>query len=172
MRERSSPCTRDRTRMRHTISLCLQTVTGLGTRETRTSTSGGVLTVGKLVIRTWSSTQPTVATPSGEAELIAMYDGATRGMQTVMAEMGLPPHLKMIRISTDSSVAKSFVVIRGLGKVRHLEVKFLWLQEIVQVGKERVEKVSGATNIADAPTKYHSIGKLDALCRPHGVVYR
>ena len=54
--------------------------------------------------------------------------------------------------------------------MRHLEVKFLWLQEIVQMGKVRVEKVSGATNIADALTKYHGIDKLDAVCRPHGIV--
>ena len=101
-----------------------------------------------------------------------MFDGATRGqgMQTVMTEMGLSPQPKMIRISTDSSVAKLFVATRGLGKMRHLEVKFLWLQEIVQMGKVRVEKVSGATNIADALTKYHGIDKLDAVCRPHGIV--
>ena len=87
-----------------------------------------------------------------------------------MTEMVLSPQLKMVRISTDSSVAKSFVATRGLGKMRHLEVKFLWLQEIVQLGKVRVEKVSGANNIADALTKYHGIDKLDALCRPHGIV--
>ena len=135
-----------------------------GNKETRKSTSGGVLKVGKHVIRTLSSTQPTVATSSGEAELLAMYDGATRGlgMQTVMTEMGLSPHLKMIRISTDSSVAKSFVATRGLGQMRHSEVEILWLQEIVQMGKMRVEKVSGATNIADALTKYHGVDKLDA----------
>ena len=126
-----------------------------GNTETRKSTSGGVLKVGKHVIRTWSSTQTTVATSSGEAELIVMYDGATRGlgMRTMMTEMGLSPQLKMVRISTDSSVAKSFLATRGLGKMWHLEVKFSWLQEIVQMGKERVEKVSGATNIADVLTK-------------------
>ena len=120
-----------------------------GNTETRKSTSGGALKVGKHVIRTWSSTQTTVATSSGEAELIAMYDGATRelGMQTVMIEMSLSPQLKMVRISIYSSIAKSFVATRGLGKMRHLEVKFLWLQETVQMGKVRVEKVSGATTL-------------------------
>ena len=38
------------------------------------------------------------------------------------------------------------------------------------MGKVSVEKVSGATNIADALTKYHGIDKLDGLCRPHGIV--
>ena len=75
-----------------------------------------VFQVGKHVVRAWSSTQPTVATSSGKAELIAMYDGATRelGMQTVMTEMGLSPQLKMIRVFADSSVAKSFVATRGV----------------------------------------------------------
>ena len=48
-----------------------------GCKETRKSTSGGVLKVGRHVVRTLSSTQPTRATSSGEAELIAMYEGAT-----------------------------------------------------------------------------------------------
>ena len=40
------------------------------------------------------------------------------------------------------------------------------------MGKMRVKKVSGATKIADALTKYHGIDKFDAPCRPHGVVCR
>ena len=84
----------------------------------------------------------------------------------------MSPQLKMVRISTDSSVAKSFVATRGLGKMRHLEVNFLWLQETVQMGEMRVDKVSGATNIADSLTEYHGMDKLDVLCRPHGIVCR
>ena len=143
-----------------------------GCKETRKSTSGGVLKIGRHVVRTWSSTQPTIATSRGEAELIAMYEGAARGLglRTVMVECGFAPRLRMIRIWTDSSVAKSFVATRGLGKMRHLEVKLLWLQECVQKGRLSVGKVSGATNVADALTKYHAKDRLVALCRPHGVV--
>jgi len=124
------------------------------------------------IVRTWSSTQPTIATSSGEAELIAMYEGATRGlgMKTVMTELSLEPRLNMIRVYTDSSVAKSFVSTRGLGKMRHLEVKLLWLQEQVQRGRICVGKVSGVANVADALTKYHGLEKLRSLCRPHGVM--
>ena len=65
-----------------------------------------------------------------------MYDGATSGlgMRTVMTEVGLLPQLKMTRVYTDPSVAKSFVATRGLGKMRHLEVKLLWLQAFLQMG--------------------------------------
>ena len=100
-----------------------------GCKATRKSTSGGVLKVGRHVVRSWSTTQPTIATSSGEAELIAMYEGATRGLglKSVMLELGFSPQLRMIRVWTDSSVAKSFVATRGLGRMRHLEVKLLWL---------------------------------------------
>ena len=143
-----------------------------GCKMTRKSTSGGVLKVGSHVLRTWSSTQPTIATSSGEAELIAMQDGAARGMglQAVMSEMGLMPSLSLIRVLTDSSVAKSFVATRGLGKMRHLEVKMLWLQEAVQNGRIVVGKVKGTANIADVLTKYHHAAKLEELCSPHGIV--
>ena len=143
-----------------------------GCKETRKSTSGGVLKVGRHILRTWASTQPTTATSSGEAELIAIYEGAARGLglKTVMQECGYAPQLKLVRIWTDSSVAKSFVATRGLGKMRHLEVKLLFLQECVQRGCLKVGKVHGATNVADVLTKYQSLEHLRALCEPHGIV--
>ena len=96
-----------------------------GNKETRKSASGGVLKVGKRVIRTWSSTQPTVATSSGEAELIAMYDGATRGlgMRTVMAKMGLSPQDPLNSTSTS---ALETISAAHAGEVRGLA----WLETL------------------------------------------
>ena len=91
-------------------------------------------------------------------------------MKAVMKEGGFAPRLRMIRIWTDSSVAKSFVATRGLGRMRHLEVKLLFLQECVQRGRLSVGKVHGATNVADVLTKYLSLDRLSALCKPHGIV--
>ena len=64
-----------------------------GCRKTRRSTSGGLLLVGGHPLRTWSSTQPTIATSSGEAELISMAEGASRGlgMRSMMSELGCEP---------------------------------------------------------------------------------
>ena len=50
-----------------------------GCLDARRSTSGGVLTLGRHPLRTWSSTQATVATSSAEAALSAMAEGASRG---------------------------------------------------------------------------------------------
>ena len=143
-----------------------------GCKKTRRSTTGGVLKVGRHILRTWSATQPTIATSSGEAELIAMAESASRGlgMRTTMAEFDLDPSLEVVQVSTDASVAKSFVSTRGLGRMRHLDVKLLWLQECVQRGLLDVGKVSGVTNVADALTKFHDLQKLRSHCKPHGVM--
>ena len=48
---------------------------------------------------------------------------------------------------------KSFVCRRGLGKMRHLEIRDLWLQKEVADGKLVVEKVLGEENPAELMTK-------------------
>ena len=62
-----------------------------------------------------------------------MAGGASRGLglRTMMTELGTGPVLQIVRVATDPSVAKSFASTRGLGKMRHLEVTLLWLQECV-----------------------------------------
>ena len=83
-------------------------------------------------LKTWSSTQPTVAImSSAEAEYCAMVEGATRGigLQTMLRELWV--EIGIIVMYTDSSAAKSFASRKGLDKMRHIELKELWLQEAV-----------------------------------------
>jgi hypothetical protein len=143
-----------------------------GCKATRKSTSGGVLKVGQHVIKTWSSTQSTVATSSGEAELLAMYDGTARGvgLLSILSEIRIDPALSSVRVCTHSAVAKSFTATRGLGRTRHVDVKLLWLQVLVHKGRLKVHKISGVCNFADALTKYHGAWQLRKLLEVHGVV--
>ena len=57
------------------------------------------------------------------------------------------------RGKTDASAAKGIASRRGLGKVRHIEVNQLWLQDKVNSGEIQVMKVKGEGNLADALTK-------------------
>ena len=66
----------------------------------------------------------------------------------------------MIKLGTDSSAAKSFVSRRGLGKMRHLEIRDLWLQAEVEQGRLEVHKVKGDQNPADLMTKVLSLGDV------------
>ncbi len=57
-------------------------------------------------------------------------------------------------VKVDSEAAKSFVARRGLGRMRHIEVRDLWLQEEVRMGKVKVLKIHGKENPADLMTKF------------------
>ena len=70
-----------------------------------------------------------------------------------------------IRVSTDASAAKGIASRRGLGKVRHIEVNQLWVQDKVANGEIEIRKVDGKVNIADALTKH--VGSEDIRVHMH-----
>jgi len=111
--------------------------------------------LGKHCIKTWSSTQGAVALSSAEAEFYAMIEAVIRGkgILNIMLEMGFII-TERIQLFTDSSAAKSFVSRTGLGRMKHLEIRDLWLQREVGLGKVLVNKVEGPRNPADLLTKY------------------
>ena len=78
-------------------------------------------------MKSWSSTQSTVATSSGEADYNALVRRAAEawGLKAVLDELGW----EIPDIMIDSAAAKSIVFRLGLGKQRHIEVKLLWAQE-------------------------------------------
>ena len=59
-----------------------------------------------------------------------------------------------IKLLTDASAAKGIASRKGLGKVRHIEVNQLWLQDKVASGDMELVEVSGNENLADALTKH------------------
>ena len=59
----------------------------------------------------------------------------------------------VIRLGVDSMAAKQFVARRGLGRMRHLDIRNLWLQKDVRDGLLEVIKISGTENPADLMTK-------------------
>ena len=81
----------------------------------------------------------------------------------------LADSISALELYTDSSAAKSFVSRRGLSRMRHVEVKELWLQEVVKVGTIKMKKVPGTTNPADLLTKYHDIGTVVRLSERFGL---
>eukprot|EP00973_Karenia_brevis_P001863 254147-Karenia_brevis.AAC.1 len=62
-----------------------------------------------------------------------MVDAVTRakGFVSLAQEVGFENLSNVVQIGTDSSAAKSFVCRRGLGKMRRLEIRDLWLQKEV-----------------------------------------
>ena len=122
--------------------------------------------MGAHCVRTWSSTQSAIALSSAEAEFYAMVDAALRAkwMVNILSELGVSV-VSTVEVCTDSSAAKSFVSKRGLGKMRHLELRELWLQKEVGDGKVLVKKVAGERNPADAMTKFLTRSALQERLR-------
>ena len=77
---------------------------------------------GSHVLKTWSTTQPTIALSSAEAELIAAVRGAAEGLSalTLCTDFGRECRL---RVHLDSSAALGIVKRRGVGKIRHLDTR-------------------------------------------------
>ena len=142
-----------------------------GGGKDRKSTSGGVWMVGGHCVKTWSASQGAYALSSAEAELYAMVEGVTRakGLVTLARELGFGDLENVIHLGTDSSAAKSFVSRRGLGRMRHLDIRDLWLQKEVGEGKVVVSKLLGTENPADLMTKVLGIKDIEERLRGMGI---
>ena len=138
-----------------------------GCKSTCRSTSGGIVRWGKHCLKSWSSTQATVALSSADAELYALIKGAAQalGIMTMLLDLGSEANAT---IHADASAAIGIVRRTGLGKLRHLNVRYLWLQDHLKGDNLKLTKVAGAENPSDLVTKHLSAavakGHLERLC--------
>jgi hypothetical protein len=129
--------------------------------------------LGNHCIKTWSSTQGAIALSSAEAEFYAMIEAVIRakGVLNVMREIGFTV-AEHVQLFTDSSAAKSFVSRKGLGKMKHLEIRDLWLQREVGLGEVIVNKVAGPRNPADLMTKFLKRWEIELRLKLMGIRVR
>ena len=78
-------------------------------------------------------------------------------MQSLARDMGLELSLVVV---VDSSAAVGMVNRSGVGRVRHLDVKDLWVQERVKRGFFTIVRVPGDSNPADVATKPLVVAEL------------
>lgn len=92
------------------------------------------------------------ALSSGEAKYYALVKSAAEGlgMQALARDLGWEMRLK---IWVDATAAKSIASRVGLGKIMHLETKYLWAQEAVKKKRISLHKVKGTVNPSGALTK-------------------
>ena len=132
-----------------------------GCLDTRRSTSGGLIQLGSHAIKQWSTTQATIALSSGEAEYASLVKGAglLMGTKSLMQDMGVPD--VQLELHCDSAAAIGIASRTGLGKLRHLQVHLLWVQEHVRRKTFRLTKVPGTDNPSDVLTKHVGRDVLD-----------
>ena len=108
--------------------------------------------LGTHYIKSRSSTQKTIALSSGEAELTAVVKCSceTIGILQLSADWWMELEGEVL---VDSSAALGVVGRKGAGKLRHVRVGQLWVQEKAESGELRYRKVRGTDNPADLMTK-------------------
>ena len=77
--------------------------------------------------------------------------GAVEGLNVQRLAAALGDELPLV-LKTDAPAARGVLMRQGVGKVRHLLVKQLWLQENVAAGELVIAKIPRVENYADALT--------------------
>ena len=107
-------------------------------------------------IHRYSKSQSILATSSGESELYAI-DSATAEalhLRAFLLEAKIASRVKTV-IYTGSSTAKSIASRHGgIKATRHIQLRYLFLQDPITYGIIQLNKISGAENPADILTKY------------------
>ena len=102
-----------------------------GDRSTGKRTSGGLIMMGSHLVKAWSRTQDSVTLSSAEAELVALGKLAMEilGVRSMAAEWQMSNNAAASVLWADASAALSIAKRQGAGKMHHINVKTLWLQE-------------------------------------------
>ena len=101
-----------------------------------------------------------ISQSSGEAELVAAVKTCTEliGISQLMRDWGKEVEGE---VYVDSNAAIGTAKRRGNGKLRHVRVGILWIQEKVEEEEFTLRKVPGEDNPADLLTKNVNAAKIE-----------
>ena len=149
---------------------------------------------GNHIIYTQSSTQAPIALSSGEAEFYGCVKAASRalGIRQLGVDLGIfvnasgtaidpPSQIRStsspnliplpVRLYTDSTSALGTACKRGAGKIRHIEIGSLWLQQVVAEKKIAIAKIDGKKNPPDILTKFGERSMLEMVIKKLSLSY-
>ena len=116
--------------------------------------------IGGHFLKGWSRTQNHVTTSSAEAELIALVKCSAElmGMRSAMRDWAVESSGV---VYADSSAALAIANRKGAGKLRHINISALWIQEKQDLHQLEMREVLGTENPADLMTKYLTRAVMD-----------
>ena len=140
-----------------------------GDRVMRKSTTGECMWHGSHLLKVWPKTWKAISLSSAEAELYAAVHCASEalGMQSIIKDLGKNAG---VGFGMDASAALALINRQGLGKARHVETQWLWIQKATREGKLKVTKIAGRLNPADMMTKPLISDKINELMKKMGYV--
>ena len=143
-----------------------------GCSKTRKFTSGSIVQVLDCDIIHSSRTQAAVPLSSGEAELYAIAQGTNEALyvRNIILEAEFARKVR-IEAFTDSTAGKCMATRFGSGKrTKHVELSYLYMQNLVQQGLLQTKKIGTKKNPADLLTKYVSTDTLKSRIHELGLV--
>jgi hypothetical protein len=141
-----------------------------GDKKTRKSTTGGCLWHGSHILKVWAKTQHAISLSSAEAELYAAVHGTAEGLgvQSLLKDLNISA---TVSIGMDASAALGLINRQGLGKARHIETQWLWVQQATREGRVAMHKIPGKENPADLFTKPLNREMIDGFMTTLGYYY-
>jgi hypothetical protein len=126
------------------------------------SVSGGIISVMQCPIMHWARTQSVPTLSSGESELLSITTAACESLYVrgLLHDFGVRCYCML---ASDSTAAIAICGRIGAGKVRHLDTRFLYVQQLLREGLISIRKVDGAYNVSDILTKAVSAETLNRL---------
>lgn len=139
-----------------------------GCKVTRRSTTGAVQRLGMHCLKTTSNLQTSVGLNVAETEYYALCHGAAHGLglKAHLEDLNLP--LRLI-LESDSNSARSFASRLGLGRQRHVQTRYLWLQDAVSAKRLDIKRVGTNSNVSDILTKPCDATTLEKHLKTLGV---
>lgn len=139
--------------------------------ETRRSTACGIIALAGCCLFSFVRRQNLVSLSSAEAEFYAATSAVSEslGIQQVLKTAGLDAEL---RVRIDNSGARALLQRQGSGRIRHLDARVCWAQDLVAQRRLKVSAVKGTENEADIGTKLLPRSTIESLCAKIGLVDR
>lgn len=121
----------------------------------RRSLTGSVFRVHGCTVSWLTRKQPTVSLSSTEAELIALCVTVCHGiwMTRLLKELGVKFEEPIIYYEDNQSTIRVVEDERDVGRLKHIDVKFRFVRELIQRGQVAVQYVPSANQLADVMTK-------------------
>ena len=138
-------------------------------KDKRRSVSCVVIFWSGMMLYSASRTQKLVSLSSAEAELYACSSGVSDSVLLSRLIAWMTDCKVTTYLYTDSSGARGMIQRQGVGRVRHLSCRVLWLQDLVAAGQIKLSSIAGSLNPADIGTKRLPCNRLRTLMHTLGM---
>ena len=132
-------------------------------KEARYSTSACIICADGVPIMSYSRTQKSTALSSCESEVLATSGAASEGSLLKKFLAFLTREEVDMEVRSDSSSGRQWCLRSGVGGLKHIDLRVLWLQRGVKRRMFKVKPIPTKLNIADLNTKKMSVQRRKFL---------